>query len=82
MLRFHPFFLYFGDFSCEFQSRSLKRAQNIFISIFFPSVIWINRIAGSLAASLIELSPIPVDDNLMIPIVSGGMMTLFRGASL
>ena len=50
----------------------------IFISIFFPSVIWINRIAGSLAASLIELSPIPVDDNLMIPIMSGGVMTLFR----
>ena len=54
----------------------------IFISIFFPSVIWINRISGSLAASLIELSPLPIDDNLMIPIVSGGVMALFRGASL
>lgn len=54
----------------------------LFISIFFPSVIWINRIAGSLIASLIELSPIPVDDNLMIPLISGGMMTLFRGVIL
>jgi len=54
----------------------------IFISIFFPSVTWINRIAGSLIASLIELSPIPVDDNLMIPLISGGMMTLFRGIIL
>ena len=54
----------------------------IFISIFFPSVIWINSIAGSLIASLIELSPIPVDDNLMIPLISGGMMTLFRGIIL
>jgi dolichol kinase len=45
-------------------------------------VIWINRIAGSLIASLIELSPIPVDDNLMIPLISGGMMTLFRGVIL
>lgn len=51
----------------------------IFISIFFPSVIWINRIAGSLTASLIELSSIPIDDNLMIPIISGGVMTLLRG---
>ena len=54
----------------------------LFISIFFPSVMWINRIAGSLIASLIELSPIPVDDNLMIPLISGGMMTLFRGVIL
>ena len=51
----------------------------IFISIFFRSVIWINRIAGSLTASLIELSSIPIDDNLMIPIISGGVMTLLRG---
>ena len=54
----------------------------ILISIFFPSVNWINRIAGSLIASLIELSPISVDDNLMIPLISGGMMTLFRGIIL
>ena len=54
----------------------------ILISIFFPSVNWINRIAGSLIASLIELSPIPVDYNLMIPLISGGMMTLFRGIIL
>ncbi len=54
----------------------------ILISIFFPSVNWINRIAGALVASLIELSPIPVDDNLMIPLISGGMMTLFRGIIL
>ena len=54
----------------------------IFVSIFFPSVIWINRITGSLVASLTELSPIPVDDNLMIPLISGGIMTLFRGIIL
>lgn len=54
----------------------------IFVSIFFPSISWINRISGSLAASLIELSPIPVDDNLLIPIISGGVMTIIRGAGL
>lgn len=54
----------------------------IFVSIFFPSITWINRISGSLSASLIELSTIPMDDNLKIPIISGGVMTLLRGAGL
>ena len=54
----------------------------IFVSIFFPSITWINRISGSLSASLIELSTIPMDDNFKIPIISGGVMTLLRGAGL
>ena len=32
-------------------------------------------IAGAVAAGLMELVPVPVDDNLTIPLVSGGIMT-------
>ena len=52
------------------------------ISYFFPTLTWINRLAGSLSAGLIELSPISIDDNLKIPIVSGTVMTLIRGIGL
>ena len=52
------------------------------ISYFFPTLTWINRLAGSLSAGLIELSPISIDDNLKIPIVSGTVMTLLSGIGL
>jgi dolichol kinase len=42
---------------------------------------WIG-VVGALAATIIELLPIPVDDNLRIPLVSGGLMQvvlLFMG---
>jgi glycerol-3-phosphate acyltransferase PlsY len=33
-------------------------------------------LAGAIAAALVELLPLPVNDNLVIPLVSGGVMTL------
>ena len=52
------------------------------VAYFFSSLSWLIRFAGALSASLIELSPIPLDDNLKIPIVSGGIMTLLKGIGL
>lgn len=34
---------------------------------------------GAVAAGLAELLPLPLDDNLTIPLVSGGVMTLLMG---
>ena len=43
---------------------------------FFPGIsIWI-RISGAVSAMLTELSPIPLDDNIMIPLVSGTIMVV------
>ncbi|KYK32802.1 MAG: hypothetical protein AYK18_15405 [Theionarchaea archaeon DG-70] len=36
---------------------------------------WVG-LSGALAATVIELLPIPVNDNLRIPIVCGGLMHL------
>ncbi len=38
---------------------------------------WIG-VVGALAATIIELLPIPVDDNLRIPLVSGGLMQVVQ----
>ena len=46
------------------------------ITGFFPGIsIWI-RISGAVSAMLAELSPIPLDDNIMIPMVSGTIMVV------
>tara|TARA_B100000809_G_scaffold184997_1_gene183013 strand:- start:92 stop:685 length:594 start_codon:yes stop_codon:yes gene_type:complete len=46
------------------------------ITGFFPGVsIWI-RISGAVSAMLAELSPIPLDDNILIPLVSGTIMVV------
>ena len=43
---------------------------------FFPEIsIWI-RISGAVSAMFAELSPIPLDDNIMIPLVSGTIMVV------
>jgi len=42
-----------------------------------PGVILI----GAIAAAGVELLPLPVNDNLVIPLVSGGLMTLFARMS-
>jgi len=49
-------------------------------------IVWIypglNRLAGSLAAlgaTVIELLPIPIDDNLTIPLVAGAIMFFAGG---
>ena len=48
----------------------------LLITGFFPGIsIWI-RISGAVSAMLAELSPIPLDDNIMIPLVSGTIMVV------
>ena len=37
-------------------------------------------IAGAIIAATVELLPIPLDDNLTVPMVAGGMMTLISAA--
>ena len=48
----------------------------LLITGFFPGIsIWI-RISGAVSAMLAELSPTPLDDNIMIPLVSGTIMVV------
>jgi len=64
--------------------KTLEGSLTFFLSSFL--IVWIypnlNRFSGSLAAlgaTLIEMLPIKVDDNLTIPIVAGAIMLLGRG---
>jgi glycerol-3-phosphate acyltransferase PlsY len=41
-----------------------------------PAVVLPVAIVGAVSATIVELLPIPVDDNLTIPLFSAGMMTL------
>lgn len=41
---------------------------------------WAAVAVGALAAALVELAPIPVDDNLTVPIVAAGVMALMLSA--
>ena len=54
----------------------------ILVSPFFPSITWLNKIIGSFSASLVELCPLPFDDNLVIPVISGSVMTYIRSLGL
>ncbi|MCA0446079.1 MAG: SEC59/DGK1/VTE5 family protein [Bacteroidetes bacterium] len=49
---------------------------------FIDSLNWETKILGALAATIIELLPIPVDDNLTIPVGSALVMWLFMMAGL
>jgi dolichol kinase len=46
------------------------------IGAVIPSLSWPQRIVGALMATLIELVPVPLDDNLRIPLASGFAMAL------
>jgi len=41
-----------------------------------PSLLLPAAIAGAVAATIVELLPVPLDDNLTIPILSAGIITL------
>jgi len=41
-----------------------------------PAIVMPVAIAGAVSATIVELLPIPIDDNLTIPIFSAGIMTL------
>ncbi len=44
------------------------------IALFFPQIPNIVKFSGAVAAMLIELLPINIDDNLRIPLFSGFIM--------
>ena len=48
----------------------------IVMSRLTPAMALPVAIVGAVSATIVELLPIPVDDNLTIPLVSGGLMTL------
>jgi len=43
-----------------------------------PAITPQTALAGAVTATIVELLPIPVDDNLTIPVISAGMMTLAK----
>lgn len=49
----------------------------LIITFLFPGLRLISKVAGAIAATVIELSPIGIDDNLSIPLGSGLVMQLF-----
>lgn len=51
-------------------------AASMIVAIFITDLSWPLKIAGALAATLIELLPFSVDDNLTIPVGSSIVMTL------
>jgi dolichol kinase len=46
------------------------------IGMVIPELSWPQRIVGAVMATVIELVPVPLDDNLRIPLASGFAMTL------
>ncbi|NOZ04679.1 MAG: dolichol kinase [FCB group bacterium] len=83
------FYLSFGDTAAalvgmqfgkvKFWNKSLEGtlaglAACLLVAAFFPAVSWAVRFSGAAGAMLIELLPIPIDDNLRIPLVSGTIM--------
>ncbi len=51
-------------------------AACIAIGAIVPGLGWTRTLVGATVATLIELTPVPLDDNLRIPIASGFAMTL------
>jgi len=41
-----------------------------------PAITLPTALAGAVSATVVELLPIPVDDNLTVPLISGGVMSL------
>jgi len=48
----------------------------ILMTIASPAMVPLVAIVGAVSATTVELLPIPIDDNLTIPLFSAGMMTL------
>ena len=41
-----------------------------------PTIALSVAVVGAVSATIVELLPIPIDDNLTVPLISGGIMTL------
>ena len=50
----------------------------LIIGWLIPELTWQMTVVGALMATLIELLPIPLDDNLRIPLAAGFAMTLMH----
>jgi len=48
----------------------------ILISRVNPAITLTVALVGAVSATIVELLPIPIDDNLTVPLISGGIMTL------
>jgi len=52
---------------------------SLVIVLVYPQVGWLSGILGALGATIIEVLPIPLDDNLTIPFVAGAIMFFCGG---
>ncbi len=48
------------------------------IGLLIPELSWTRAVVGAAMATLIELLPVPLDDNLRIPLAAGFAMTLIH----
>ena len=46
------------------------------VALLFPRISWLVSLPAAIGAMIVELLPIPVDDNLRIPILAGVIMVL------
>jgi len=51
-------------------------ASSIIVTCWIPGVPWWIKISGAVVAGMVELFPWTIDDNFMIPLVSGLVMSL------
>ncbi len=58
------------------QGKPWRRLWHLGGGSFFPIMVPLVAIVGAVSATTVELLPIPIDDNLTIPLFSAGMMTL------
>lgn len=52
-------------------------ASATIITYFFPEFSLIQRISAAITAAIVELLPIPIDDNFLLPVATCSFMMLF-----
>jgi dolichol kinase len=48
------------------------------VALLFPRIPWVVSFPGAVGAMVVELLPVPIDDNLRIPIIAGVVMVLIN----
>lgn len=86
-------FLILGDSTAALVGKSIGRVQIfgktlegslacfavcLLVGGVIPELTWIQALAGAAMATLIELLPVPLDDNLRIPLAAGFTMTMLQ----